>query len=329
MQKIADGVHQFKVPMSHNPLGYTFTYFLEEDRTLIDTGTGSQEAINGLRSELRHLDKDMNDIKRIIVTHLHGDHIGLVDYIRSISGAEVVAHRSAIKNQRLKAEKAENAPNDIKKETKLMGGGKFMSLLNNVARRIRGRPYILEIDRPVDDGEILTLKDSELKVFWTPGHAASHICLHDADRQIFYAGDHALPKITPHISLHDPWGGDPLNDFMKSHDKIRGLDVKTVLPAHEYIYHDLDGRIDAIQKHHLDRCGEMKDAIRDGAKTVFEISSKVHWDSRPWPQMSFWTKRMAAAETLAHLVYMRNKDEISEEVKDGVLQYSLVRYVSM
>jgi len=323
LQRISEGIQQIKVPMSHNPLGYTYVYLLEEDFTLIDTGTGSQEAIQGLRRELRTVNRDLNDIKRIIVTHLHGDHIGLVDYIRSISGAEVIAHRSAIEYQRLKADKDENAPADIRKETKLMGGEKFMSLLNNIARRVRGRPYILELDRPVDDGDTIILQDSELKVFWTPGHAASHICLHDARRKIFYAGDHALPKITPHISLHDPWDGDPLNDFMKSHDKIRGLDVKTVLPAHEYIYNDLEARIDAIQEHHLERCEEMKNAMRNGSITVFDISSEVHWDSRPWLQMSFWTKRMAAAETLAHLVYMRNKGEISEEVKDGVLHYSL------
>jgi len=323
MQQITDGIQQIKVPMSHNRLGYTYSYFLEEDLTLIDAGTGSQEALQGLRRELRSLNKDLNEIKRIIVTHLHGDHIGLVDYIRGISGAEVFAHRSAIDFQRLKAFRTENNGDDIKKETKLMGGGKFMSLLNNVTRRTRGRPYILEIDRPVDDGETLLLKDSELKIFWTPGHAASHICLHDAKRQLFYAGDHALPKITPHVSLHDPWGGNPLNDFMNSLDKIRDLEVNIVLPAHEYIYHDLDARIDAIQRHHIERCGEMKDAIRNGANTVFDISSKVHWDSRPWPQMSFWTKRMAAAETLAHLVYMRTKGEIVEEVKNSVLHYTL------
>jgi len=67
----------------------------------------------------------------------------------------------------------------------------------------------------------------------------------------------------------------------------------------------------------------MKRAIGDGRSTVFEISAQVSWDSRPWPEMEFWTKRMAAREALAHLVYLRNRGELNEELVDGVLYYSL------
>ena len=37
--------------------------------------------------------------------------------------------------------------------------------------------------------------------------------------------------------------------------------------------------------------------------------------------MKFWTKRMAAAETYAHLVYMRNRGEVDESLRDGLLYY--------
>jgi hypothetical protein len=67
----------------------------------------------------------------------------------------------------------------------------------------------------------------------------------------------------------------------------------------------------------------MKEAIGDGEKTVFQISSKVSWDSQPWPVMEFWTKRMAAAETYAHLAYLKNKSEIGEDNRKGILYYSL------
>jgi hypothetical protein len=38
--------------------------------------------------------------------------------------------------------------------------------------------------------------------------------------------------------------------------------------------------------------------------------------------MAFWTKRMAAAETYAHLIYLRNQDKVEERSKDGVLVYA-------
>jgi hypothetical protein len=61
----------------------------------------------------------------------------------------------------------------------------------------------------------------------------------------------------------------------------------------------------------------------DGPRTIYDIGSRVHWESRPWPEMSFWTKRMAVTETYAHLVYLRNREEVAETKKDGILYYSL------
>jgi hypothetical protein len=67
----------------------------------------------------------------------------------------------------------------------------------------------------------------------------------------------------------------------------------------------------------------MKDTLLDGPRTIYDIGSRVHWESRPWPEMSFWTKRMAATETYAHLVYLRNKGEVAETKKNEVIYYGL------
>jgi hypothetical protein len=61
----------------------------------------------------------------------------------------------------------------------------------------------------------------------------------------------------------------------------------------------------------------------DGPKTVYQVGSMVRWESRPWPEMSFWTKRMAATETYAHLIYLRNRDEITEEKRGKVLYFQI------
>ena len=39
--------------------------------------------------------------------------------------------------------------------------------------------------------------------------------------------------------------------------------------------------------------------------------------------MDFWTKRMAATETYAHLVYLLNREEVAEEKREGILYYRL------
>lgn len=322
MRKISEGVYQIEVPMRRNPLGYTYSYLLREAATLIDTGVGTRDAFDSLEEQARSAGMELKDIKRIIPTHLHGDHIGLVDSVRRLSGAKVYAHRTVIERQKKSKDKDVDLYAETRNETKLMGGSKYLGFLRRFENSFRGRMSSLQIDEPLEDLQILELEGSTLKVYWTPGHAREHICLHDEEKKILYAGDHVLPKITPHVSLRSHLEGDPLGDYIESLEKIRGLDVETVLPAHQYVFSDLEGRISEMHLHHKNRCEEMKKIISDSRNTVFEISAKVAWDSRPWTEMEFWTKRMAARETLAHLVYLRNREELKEEVVKGVLYYS-------
>jgi len=324
MKEIAEGVHQLEVPMRRNPLGKTYSYLLEGAATLIDTGVPTGDGFEALKDQLRKLGLALGNLERVIITHLHRDHIGLIDRIRAESEAEIVALDEAVKIQRKWTETADRFFEDSRDEIRLWGGGSFLKFMGRYEHAFRGPRPTLEIDETITDGEMYKLKGHQFQAFWTPGHAREHLCLHDAERRLLFSGDHVLPKITSHVSLHTYQDLDPLKDYLASLKRLRGLDVNMVLPGHEHAFEDLEGRISALLAHHEGRCGEMKEAITNGAETVFDISSKVHWDSRPWPLMSFWTKRMAAAETYAHLAYLRNRSEVVERVEREALRYGLV-----
>ena len=87
-------------------------------------------------------------------------------------------------------------------------------------------------------------------MIWTPGHAAEHICLHDAERRILFSGDHVLPKITSHVSLHTWEKRDPLGDYLNSLNKVKDLPVDLILPGHETNFTNLPGRVAQLFKHH-------------------------------------------------------------------------------
>jgi glyoxylase-like metal-dependent hydrolase (beta-lactamase superfamily II) len=320
--RIEEGLWQLRIPMSNNSLGYTYSYLLVDAATLIDTGVGTSEARSSLKNQLKEAGLKISDIERIIVTHLHHDHVGLVNYIKSVSGAEVYAHQKAEDILKSQAEHSEQIYYDIEKEVKLLGGRDLLRLSSMIDRPLRGSPNQLQIDKTLSDGDLLRLKGWSLKVFWTPGHAPEEICLYDADRRILFSGDHVLPRITPHISLRPYEDANPLGDYLNALEKIRGLPVKIVLPAHEHAFEDLDSRIEELKRHHEARCNEIRETLKKGAKTVFQISAKISWSS-PWLLMPFWTKRMAAAETLAHLAYLKNQGEIEERTSNGVLYYRL------
>lgn len=322
MEEIAEGVHQLKIPMRRNPLRKTYSYLLRDAKTLIDTGISTKEGLDALEEQLSTLGLGISDIEKIIVTHMHTDHVGLINRIQQKTEVTVVALKEAVNVQRQWDKTRETAFGDTRNEIAAWGGSDFLEQFSQYEHVFRRPRWRLKIDETIADGEHIRLGSHTLKAFWTPGHSREHLCLHDAEKEIFFSGDHVLPKITSHISHHTNLEGDPLRDYLESLDRVRDLPVKIVLPGHERIFHDLAGRVSALEAHHARRCGEIIAKLRGGAETVFEVSSIVSWDSRPWNEMAFWTKRMAAAETYAHLIYLRNLERVEERIRDGVLMYT-------
>ena len=87
--------------------------------------------------------------------------------------------------------------------------------------------------------------------------------------------------------------------------KVRGPRADEVLPAHEYRFADLDGRLDEIIAHHADRLEEIEQVHRPTtrARTAWEITLRLHW-SRPWDEIESFMQRQANGETLAHCVLL-------------------------
>ena len=320
--KVAEGIHQLTVPMERNPLGKTYSYLFTESKTLIDTGVPTDSAYQGLTGELKRHGMRPQDVERVIVTHLHNDHIGLAGTLQEY-GAMIVASQVAAEKQEAVRRQQENFFELTVDETRLFGGEKYLQYLQRYRWAFRDFPEPLRIDRTLRDGEKIELNGKEMKVIWTPGHAHEHIVVHDPADRLLFSGDHVLPKITSHVALHSYEDRNPLNDYLKSLDKVKDLDVDMVYPAHEWGFSNLADRIEQLKLHHRNRLQEIKDTLVDGPRTIYDIGSRVHWESRPWPEMSFWTKRMAVTETYAHLVYLRNREEVAETKKDGILYYSL------
>jgi glyoxylase-like metal-dependent hydrolase (beta-lactamase superfamily II) len=323
--KITGDISQLRIPMRNNPLGCTFSYLLVNDATLVDLGVGTKDAESALKSQLGENGLRVSDIEKVIITHLHNDHIGLLHYIKSSSKASIYVHEKALDILNQRSGMAVRGQSGVKEETRLLGGGELLKLMGTVEEVLRPNPDFAEIDETLHDGEAMKLREKTLGVIWTPGHAKEEICLYDSDEQVLFSGDHVLPEITPHISLHAFEKGNPLLDYLSSLDKVKALKVKLVLPAHEHIFYNLEERVEQIKRHHRERCNEIENELIKGERTVYQISAHIPWNSRPWNQMPFWTKRMAAAETLTHLAYLEEKREVTERTVDGVMYFSLAK----
>jgi len=164
------------------PIGIVHAYLIADDGlTMIDSGyPGETERI---LTAVTQLGKKAADLKNVVLTHYHVDHMGGLAALKGASGATTYAH-----------------PADVPyiQGTKEHEGYFIRSFVDRLVapiwgRRLRRYRQILEVapvDHGVADGQELPFSGG-LKVIHTPGHTPGHISVLMRPKKVLFVGDAA------------------------------------------------------------------------------------------------------------------------------------------
>ena len=326
--EIVKGLHQLKVPVPNNPVGFTLPYLFEVPggAAIIDPGWDAPESVESLQSQLAALGLSFGDIRQVIVTHIHPDHYGMAAQVKEASGCEVLVHEKDVEFMQWRAQRL--AQFDINGWFEQHGMPAVSSFPANAAGRFGRWGIDSEPDRMMTDGERLRLGGFELQVMWTPGHSPGHACFYEERLELLLTGDHVLPTISPNVGLFPGSDANPLGDYLASLRRLRGLSVKRVLPAHEYDFEDLEARLDGLEAHHEERLQEVIDAMQAGATTGFEIARGIRWSIGHFDGFDPMTRRAAMTETMAHLEHLMREGRAERREDPGRTYFSLVNGLS-
>ena len=177
----------------------TNCYILTDKNTrataIIDPGCAPEQILN----TLKNIDAD---VKMIINTHGHWDHIGANKAIQAATGAPIYIHRI---------------------DEPLLSDGEL-----NLCKLFRGDGDGGKAARLLEDGDVIELGDLRLKVILTPGHTQGGICLQCED--LLFAGDTLFRRS---IGRTDLVCGDRAALLESLDKKLRPLpDELKVLPGH-------------------------------------------------------------------------------------------------
>lgn len=318
---IMPGLRWWRVPM-RGPLRHVNGYVLGEPGdagglTVVDTGVNSDEGLAAWRALL---DGPLagERIARVLVTHMHPDHVGLAGWLCRRHDAPLMMTRGEwLYARMLTADRRDETPPEMiafwraagwddeqVEAAKAWGWGNFARL---VARLPLGFVRLV-------DGDTLRLGGGDWQVVVGSGHSPEHACLLDHERGVLIAGDQVLPRISSNVSLtvSEP-EGDPLGDWLASIARFRTLpDDLLVLPGHGDPFHGLHERLDALAAEHRERLDRLAERLAEPARAIDCFPSLFR---RP---IEGNTIGMATGEALAHLRRLEIEGRAVRESRDGI-----------
>jgi glyoxylase-like metal-dependent hydrolase (beta-lactamase superfamily II) len=329
MNEATENIYRLCIPIPF-PLRNVNMYALREaqgkDWVLIDTAMGTPDAREALSEGLQEASLEIKHLRAIVLTHHHPDHVGLSAELQEQSGAPVYMHPidkaalgllwSNTMEQRFERVSGFFTKHGLP-PTELW----YAKVDPEVMR------YVLRVPPPdmistVEDGQTLELIGERYRVIWVPGHSDGQIVLFRERDGIFIAADHVLPRITPNIGLYSEKDRpDPLGDYLASLAKIADLPASLVLPGHGEPFPDLKKRTLEIVAHHEERLNNILNMLAQRPQHAYDITTQLFGERLKNGE----ARRMAAAEVLSHLEYLRFKGKVDQRhTKDGHIQYAMV-----
>ena len=212
MKRISKYITQFRVGISN-----CFIIQGEEGLSLVDTG-GANSAERIIKT-INQAGYDIHDLKRILITHAHSDHIGSLADLQQRTGAEVWAHEleaPVIEGQVVPESVLPEDLNSIDRWMLKMGGSELPTC--NVHRSLRAAEAIPEVHQG-------------LEVVHLPGHSAGQIGFWLPRESLLIGGDvmmNIMGRLTQPFRAFTP----NLSESRKSIVKVSKLQLKTLALGH-------------------------------------------------------------------------------------------------
>lgn len=202
-------------------VGVDNCYIIRDENTIIIDG-GMPGEFNKFSKGLKDIAINPNEVKAVVITHCHWDHIGCAKEIKELTGAKVIVQ----KYERNILEKGELVmPSGI-----TIWGKIFGAFLNNWSKKFSIEPC--EVDIVVEE-EDFSLENFGVKgnIVFTPGHSPGSIAV-VLDSGDAFVGDMAMNGFPLTIGPNLPIFAEDMSVLRKSWRKLTEKGLTKIYPAH-------------------------------------------------------------------------------------------------
>jgi glyoxylase-like metal-dependent hydrolase (beta-lactamase superfamily II) len=221
--EVEPGVHRFDD-------GWVNWYLIEDAEGLVVVDAGFPGDYGQFKRELSQLGHQVSDVRAVLITHAHIDHLGFADLLRREGGAtvHVPAGDSELARNPMKIAKSERNPLEY-----VLRYSATRSLYLTALRKMALRAKFIGEFETFGSGDELP---GGLRSIGCPGHTFGHCALLDERRSILFAGDAIVtrdpytgrtgPRIVARAATADA------SMAMQSLGALQGTGAQTLLPGH-------------------------------------------------------------------------------------------------
>jgi glyoxylase-like metal-dependent hydrolase (beta-lactamase superfamily II) len=308
-ERVLPGVWRLRMPLPWPgvPHGNAFAVADRDGIVLFDSGYADSDGTRQLELALAQVGFSLADVRLLVCTHAHSDHYGLAGPIIDAAGCELWMH-PAWEHVKAAADDPD-ATLDRRIEVARQSGVPEAALAHYEESR-RGAPTgiarVVSPDRELVPGVEIETDLGAWEVHETPGHAPSHVVLHQPDSGLLISGDHVLGRVSPFLDYGHT--RDPVGEFLASLDAVAAIDTGLCLAGHGRPFRDVPAKAEAnraLIQEHLDR---VRVTAAGEPRTAFEVVAEIVGPENLSPATAAWGLQMS----LSYLDHLAGAGELEE-----------------
>jgi glyoxylase-like metal-dependent hydrolase (beta-lactamase superfamily II) len=303
-ERVVPGVWRLRLPLPWPGVPHCNAWALAagEAIVLVDCGLDAPGSIRNLERALEQVGLALEQVRLLVCTHAHTDHCGQAAAVQERAGCELWIHP---RHEHLTARVDDPEATLARRIEVARQSGVPDAALQRWAEGRRGQGTgmsgPLEPARDLLPGVEVETDLGAWQVHETPGHAPSHVVLHQPEHRLLLSGDHLLGRIS--LYFDHGWTPDPVGEFLASLDVVDALDVRLTISGHGRPFTDSHGHVEGNRALVRERLDTLLVALATrGEPTAFELLPDVYGEHLV-PETAGWL----LSKTLCYLEHLERQ----------------------
>ena len=322
-QQVAEGVFWVRMSLPFD-LDHINLYLIADGEryVMVDTGLGTKTTKQAWQQLFEKYDVQLS---KVIVTHMHPDHIGNAGYFTlQFKVPLLMSHGEYFVARSIRAGVQGASQWEDREFLQRCGmNGAY------IEQALSGRNKIQNVITPIPlsfqrltERQHIQIGDHQWQVIIGRGHSPEHVCLYCSTLGVLISGDHVLPIISPNIGVYSTEPeANSLQHYLATLPQFFDLPRETlVLPAHKLPFVGLHTRVQELIDHHHTHLNHLLDFCQSSRNLVECLPILFKRD------LSSQAMFFAVAECLSHLNYLVYAGALVRSVNtDGAYVYATAK----